>query len=106
MLKRERKRWTMAARHASTPREGSALLDEIPHSHPRNEQDVLPSSGPGHGLQYTLAIWKKLIRFLDYPELELSNNFAEELDRPIAVGRNNWIHPGASRLDASVAILS
>ena len=29
---------------------------------------VLPGSAPGHACRYALAIWKKLIRFLDYPE--------------------------------------
>ena len=52
---------------------------------------MLPKSAAGEGCTYTLGIWKRLIRFLDYPELELSNNLAENSMRPIAVGRGNCI---------------
>jgi Transposase IS66 family len=38
-----------------------------------------------------MAIWKRLIRFLDYPELELSNNLAENSMRGVALGRN-YVH--------------
>jgi transposase len=42
-------------------------------------------------VNYTLSLWHKLILFLDYPVLELSNNIAENSMRPVAVGRKNWI---------------
>ena len=37
-------------------------------------------------LTHTLTLWRKLTRFLEYPELDLSNNRAEKLMRPIVVG--------------------
>jgi hypothetical protein len=40
-------------------------------------KDVLPQSAAGKACSYTLALWQKLTRFLDYPELELSNNLVE-----------------------------
>jgi hypothetical protein len=49
---------------------------------------VLPKSAAGQACSYTLAFWKRLIRFLDYPELELSNNLAENSMRPIAMRRS------------------
>jgi transposase IS66 family protein len=45
--------------------------------------------------QYALTLWRKLTRFLEYPELELSNNLAENSIRPVALGRKNWIHIGS-----------
>lgn len=33
-----------------------------------------------------------MIRFLDYPELELSTAVRRELDATHSVGRKNWIH--------------
>ena len=33
--------------------------------------------------------------FLDYPELELSNNFPENSMRPAVLGTKNWIHVGS-----------
>lgn len=35
-------------------------------------------------------------RFLEYPELGLSNNLAENWMRPVALSRENWIHIGSS----------
>ncbi len=58
---------------------------------------ILPASALGKAAHYTLAQWKKLTRFLEHPELDLSNNLAENSMRPVALGRKNWIHVGSSR---------
>jgi hypothetical protein len=50
---------------------------------------ALPSSALGRAVNYTLALWKKLARFIQYPELELSNNLAENSMRPVSLGRKN-----------------
>ena len=41
--------------------------------------------------QYALALWKKLTRFLEYPDLELSSNLAENSMRPVALGRKELV---------------
>ena len=51
----------------------------------------LPSSALGKAANYTLSLWRKLTRFLEHPELELSNNLAENSMRPVALGRN-YVH--------------
>jgi transposase len=66
---------------------------------------VLPKSAAGQACSYTLAIWKRLTRFLNYPELELSTNLAENSMRPIAVGRANWIHIGSEQAGPRVAAI-
>jgi transposase len=58
---------------------------------------VLPTPSIGIACSYTLALWKKLTRFLEYPQLELSNNLAENSMRPVAIGRKNWIHIGSEQ---------
>ena len=45
------------------------------------------------------------IRFLDYPQLELSNNLAENAIRPVALGRKNWIHIGSKEAGPRVAAI-
>jgi hypothetical protein len=55
--------------------------------------------------QYALALWKKLTRFLDYPELELSNNLAVNSMRPVALGRKNWLHIGSPQAGPKVAAI-
>ena len=56
---------------------------------------VLPKSVAGR----RAAVRKRLMRLLDYPELELSTNLTENCMRPIAVHRANWIHIGSEQAD-------
>jgi hypothetical protein len=65
----------------------------------------LPSSALGKAAHYTLSLWRKLTRFLEYPELELSNNLAENSMRPVALGRKNWIHVGSQQAGPKVAAI-
>jgi len=65
----------------------------------------LPSSALGKAANYTLSLWRKLTRFLEYPELELSNNLAENSMRPVALGRKNWIHVGSQQAGPKVAAI-
>ena len=50
---------------------------------------------------YTLTLWSRLSRFLEYPELELSNYLAENAMRPVALGRRNWIQKSRGRTTSS-----
>jgi len=66
---------------------------------------ALPASALAKAANYTLGLWEKLTRFLDYPELELSNNLAENSMRPVALGRKNWIHVGSPEAGPKVAAI-
>jgi len=48
---------------------------------------------------------KKMTCFLEYPEMELSNNLAENSMRGVALGRKNWIHIGSQQAGPRVAAL-
>jgi membrane protein DedA with SNARE-associated domain len=48
---------------------------------------MLSRSALGKACDYALGRWGQLRRFLDYGQLELSNNLAENTIRPVAVGR-------------------
>ena len=92
-------------RHALRQQHAPPLLEEIRNHILAMSKSVLPKSAAGQACSYTLAIWKRLTRFLDYPELELSNNLAENSMRPIAVGRANWIHIGSELAGPRVAAI-
>jgi transposase len=51
-----------------------------------------------------LTLWSRLSRFLEYPELELINDLAENAMRPVALGRRNWIHVLSSSCDPLEAL--
>ena len=50
------------------------------------EAQALPQSALGKAVAYTLNMWTKLERCLEYEEVELSNNLAENSMRPVAAG--------------------
>lgn len=94
-----------AARDVLRQEKAPPLLDEIRTHILEMNKTVLPKSAAGQACRYTLALWKKLICFLEYPELELSNNLAENSMRPIALGRSNWIHIGSEQAGPRVAAI-
>jgi transposase len=67
--------------------------------------DALPKSVLAKACNYTLTLWTRLSRFLEYSQLELSNNLAENAMRPIALGRHNWIHIGSEQAGPRVAAI-
>ena len=69
------------------------------------KSSALPASALSKACQYALTLWTKLTRFLEYPELELSNNLAENSTRPVALGRKNWIHIGSPHAGPKVAAI-
>ena len=94
-----------ARRHALRLEKAPPLLDQIRGHILTTSKSVLPKSAAGQACSYTLSIWTRLTRFLDYPILELSNNLAENSMRPIALGRANWIHIGSEQAGPRVAAI-
>jgi transposase len=50
-------------------------------------------------------MWPKLRRCFDYAGVELSNNLAENSMRPVALGRQNWLHVGSAQSGPKVAAI-
>jgi transposase len=94
-----------AARLARRQQHARPLLEKIRQDIEQCQVAVLPASALGKACRYTLTLWRKLTSFLEYPELELSNNHAENSMRPIAVGRKNWIHVGSAQAGPKVAAI-
>jgi transposase len=94
-----------AARHALRQERSRPLLGIIKEEMKTAQAALLPASALSKAISYTLSLWPKLIRFLEFPELELSNNLAENSMRPIALGRKNWIHVGSEQAGPRVAAI-
>jgi len=94
-----------AARHVLRQQEAPPLLDKIHAQILALTKNVLPKSAAGEACTYTIKLWKKLTCFLEYPELELSNNQAENSMRGVALGRKNWIHIGSKEAGPRVAAI-
>ena len=94
-----------AQRHQLRRQESAPLLDPLREALKATLQNSLPASATAKAANYTLALWHKLTRFLQYPELELSTNIAENSMRAIALGRKNWIHLGHKNAGPKVAAI-
>ena len=94
-----------SARAVMRRQEAPPLLDKIREQILQMSREVLPKSAAGKACTYTLTLWKRLEHFLEYPELELSNNLAENSMRGVALGRKNWIHIGSQQAGPKVAAI-
>jgi len=93
------------ARHVLRQKQAPAVLQAIRGMIEKAKVQALPGGSLDKACQYATNLGAKLTRFLQYPELELSNNLAENAMRPIAVGRKNWIHIGSPQAGPKVAAI-
>lgn len=66
---------------------------------------VLPKSLLGQAIDYTLARWEALTRYVDDGRLEIDNNSCENSIRPTAIGKKNFLfigHPEAGQRSAVI----
>jgi hypothetical protein len=92
-------------RHLLRLEQAKPLLEQIKTTIQRARADALPKGAVAKACDYTLTLWSRLTRFLEYPELELSNNQAENAMRPVALGRKNWVHLGSKEAGPRVAAI-
>jgi hypothetical protein len=82
---------TQSDRHLLRQQKAPPLLEQIKGAIEAARVQALPSSALAKGCNYTLTLWSRLTRFLDCPQLELSNNLAENAIRPVALpSRKDW----------------
>ncbi len=93
------------ARHALRQQQSRPLLGVIRKQIEVARSTALLGGALAKACNYTLTLWDKLTRFLEYPELELSNNLAENSMRPVAIGRKNWIHVGSPQAGPKIAAI-
>lgn len=87
-----------AERHALRQQHAPQMLEELRARLPAIKKTDLPKSAAGQATNYTLMLWQKLTLFLKYPELELSNNLAEN-------SRKNWLHLGSKEAGPKIAAI-
>ncbi len=56
-----------------------------------------PAKAPAKALDYSLKRWAALTRNLDDGMIPIDNNWVENLIRPWALGRSNWLFAGSLR---------
>ena len=93
------------SRHRLRREKAPELLEKIKAAIAAAKAGALPGGALENACEYALGIWPRLTCFLEYPELELSNNLIENSMRPITLGRKNWIHIGSPEAGSKVAAI-
>ena len=94
------------ARPVAARSERSKPLLESFGAWPEGEaRKVLPKSPVGEAITYTRSNWTALARDLESAYLAVDNNAVENAIRPIALGRENWLHLGSDRGGRTAATL-
>jgi hypothetical protein len=81
----------------------AAFADWLAEQAPR----VLPKSATGQAVTYAANQWPSLLVYTQEGRPTIDNGPAEQAIRPLAVGRNNWLHVGGDGgLRSTAALLS
>lgn len=78
-------------RHQKAP----PILDEFKQWLEMHLTKVPKQHKLGQGIQYVLKHWTELTAYLKDGRLEIDNNLVENLIRPLALGRKNWLFAGS-----------
>ncbi|MDX1580671.1 MAG: IS66 family transposase, partial [Alphaproteobacteria bacterium] len=88
-------------RYQLRQQEALPIMDNIKKWLNQNYPQVKPKSKIGQAIGYILRQWVKLQTYMDNGRLEIDNNLVENIIRPVALGRKNYLfagsHEGAKR---------
>jgi len=89
------------ARHFLRETHAQPILVEIKNWLDEQSKHVVPKSALGKAIGYVLSQWPRLERYTEHGFLEIDNNWIENVIRPLALGRKNYLfagsHDGARR---------
>jgi transposase len=94
-----------ALRAAVRAWQSAPVLARLRRAMERVRRRVLPKSLLGQALDYALARWETLTRYVADGWLEIDNNLCENAIRPTAVGKKNFLfigHPEAGQRSAVI----
>ena len=75
--------------------ESKPIFDTLGHWLNIEYDKVTPASAIGKAIQYALNRWKNMIPFLAEGHIEIDNNLVENIIRPAAIGRKNYLFAGS-----------
>jgi transposase len=94
-----------AARQQLRQQEAKPLLDSYYSWLMQVRPTLAPGSATIKAIDYTLRRWPALIRYADTGNLPIDNNPVENVIRPIAIGKKNWLFTGSERAGKRAAAI-
>lgn len=89
--------YTAEQRYALRLQQAKPILEQIKIWLDKTIKTTAPQSELGKGLDYIHLRWGELTAYLLDGSLEIDNNLIENLIRPFALGRKNWLVAGSPR---------
>ncbi|WP_053405358.1 IS66 family transposase [Persicobacter sp. CCB-QB2] len=80
------------------------ILEELKSWALKEQKDALPRSLIGKAINYMLNLWDRLITFTQDPQLHPDNNLIENLIRPLALGKKNFLFAGSHAAAQNIAM--
>lgn len=71
------------------------ILDQLKTWLDAKQRQALPQSPIGKAIHYSLVRWPRLMHYTSDGRLEIDNNLLENLFRPVALGRKNYLFAGS-----------
>ena len=93
------------ARRALRRSESRPILTQLHDRWTAAQSELRPSTKLREALDYALARWPALLRYLDDGRLAIDNNHLERQMRPLAQGRANWLFLGRESAGPTAATL-
>jgi transposase len=97
--------YTHTQRYELRPAESVAVLQSLHEWFKENLHLVLPKSLTGEAIAYSLGRWGKLSLYATDGKLEIDNNLVENVIRPVALGRKNYLFAGSHEAAQRSAML-
>jgi transposase len=66
---------------------------------------VAPASAIGRAIKYALNRWKNMLLFFANGNIEIDNNLVENIIRPVAIGRKNYLFAGSHEAAQRTAMI-
>jgi transposase len=96
---------TLEARTALRQEEAQPLLQSMHDWLLRTRVTVANGGGTAKAIDYSLRRWAALSRYATGGNLPIDNNPVENVIRPIALGRKNWLFTGSERAGQRAAAI-
>jgi hypothetical protein len=85
--------------------QSQALLSELKHWLEDTRLKIADGGALAKAIDYSLRRWPALSRYADTGHLPIDNNPVENIIRPIAIGRKNWLFTGSERAGQRAAAI-
>ena len=104
-IESEARELDVAARQQMREQHAKPVLTEMFDWLMELRQRTATGSGMAKAIDYSLKRWSALVRYAERGDLPIDNNPVENVIRPIALGRKNWLFTGSERAGKRAAMV-